>query len=362
MPIRVLVVDDTLTYRSIMSKVVQAMPELQLVDTANNGQIALDKMAKTPVDLVLLDVEMPVMDGITTLQHIRQKHPKTHVVFVSAVNRSAADMTIRALQMGALDFITKPDAGNLNDNYTELHKRVQQVIAALHANGSSATVTTRAASSTLATRQPVKPKRASIKLIEALVIGVSTGGPNALAEVIPRLKNAINVPVFLVQHMPPLFTQSLATNLDRKSDLTVKEASDGEPVQSGFVYIAPGGHHMGVSRKDGHSTIHIMDTPPENSCRPSVDTLFRSVCQAYGGNVLAVIMTGMGNDGQKGVELLKKQGAYCLTQSKDSCVVYGMPRAVDEAGLSDERIPLAQLADRINTLICGGTHAHGGAQ
>ena len=373
MPIRVMVVDDTLTYRSIMSKVVQAMPSLQLVDTANNGQIALDKLAKAPVDLVFLDVEMPVMDGITTLGHIKRLHPQIQVVFVSAVNRSAADVTIRALQMGALDFITKPDEGNLNDNYNALYHRLEQVVAALNAapghkmpgsqtGGHTANqmVTTRAASSTLAARHTPSHRRAKINPIDAVVIGVSTGGPNALSEVIPKLKNAINVPVFLVQHMPPLFTQSLAINLDRKSELTVKEAAPGEPVQAGFVYIAPGGHHMGLRKKDGQLVIDILDTPPENSCRPSVNVLFRHVCNLYGGNVLAVIMTGMGNDGQEGAEVLKKYGAYCLTQSKESCVVYGMPRAVDEAGLSDERVPLAMLAERINSLVLGGSTSTGG--
>jgi two-component system, chemotaxis family, protein-glutamate methylesterase/glutaminase len=352
-PLRVMVVDDTVTYRSIMSKVVQAIPQLVLVDTAINGKIALDKMAVKPIDLMFLDVEMPVLDGISTLKEVKQRYPNVTVVFVSAINRAAADTTIKALQMGAVDFITKPDGGSPQDNYEELLKRVKQVLT-VFPGFHTAPVKTEQRSSTLAQPRLAQPPRKQTGAINAVVIGVSTGGPNALAEVIPKLTNAINVPVLIVQHMPPVFTQSLAASLDRQSQLTVKEAAHGELLQGGFVYIAPGGHHMAVVLQQNQPIVNIMDTPPENSCRPAVDVLFRSAGQVYGGNVLSVILTGMGSDGQKGTAVLKQYGAYCLTQSKESCVVYGMPRAVDEAGLSDERVPLPEMASRINQLICGG--------
>jgi two-component system, chemotaxis family, protein-glutamate methylesterase/glutaminase len=365
MPIRVMVVDDTITYRSIMSTVVESFDQLKLVGTAKHGQMALDKLATDPVDLIFLDVEMPVMDGLATLEQLQKLHPNIKVVFVSAANRSSADTTIKALQMGALDFITKPEENSVGLNVNELQKRVQQVVETITgvkahsdavvktAASAPSLVTTELKSNTVSPTRPVN-KRKTTKPVHAIAIGVSTGGPNALAEVIPLLDNGLNVPIFLVQHMPPVFTQSLANNLDRKSQVTVKEALNGELVQPGFVYVAPGGKHMELAVEDHQVVVKITDIAPENSCKPSVDVTFRSVAQMYGANVLGVIMTGMGNDGQKGCEVLKKLGAYCVTQSSETCVVYGMPRAVYEAGLSDEQVPLLELAQRINELTMTG--------
>jgi two-component system, chemotaxis family, protein-glutamate methylesterase/glutaminase len=258
MTLRVMVVDDTVTYRSIMSKVVLSFSQLELVATATNGQVALDKIATNPVDLVFLDVEMPVMDGLATLKVLKEKYPQICVVFVSATNSSSADTTIKALQLGALDFITKPDEGSLSNNFNELHKRIERVIKAIPASKPSPLlVTTRNNSSTLAYKTQPLPKK-KINPVDVVVIGVSTGGPNALTEIIPQLDASLNVPVFLVQHMPPIFTGSLAVNLDRKSKVTVKEAVDGELVQSGFVYIAPGGKHLTVLKKDGQVLVGIL--------------------------------------------------------------------------------------------------------
>jgi two-component system chemotaxis response regulator CheB len=192
--------------------------------------------------------------------------------------------------------------------------------------------------------------------IDVIGIGVSTGGPNALAELIPRLPEDLPVPVLLVQHMPPLFTASLAEQLANRSALKVREARDGEPILPGTVLIAPGGKHMVVRRRgdvEGASMaiVGLNENPPENSCRPSVDVLYRSKAAQYDGNMLAVIMTGMGSDGCEGVRAMKRRGCHCITQSEATCVVYGMPLAVDEAGLSDEQVPLAQMAQRITTLV-----------
>jgi len=192
--------------------------------------------------------------------------------------------------------------------------------------------------------------------IDVVGIGVSTGGPNALAELIPRLPADLPVPILLVQHMPPVFTASLAEHLDQKSGLSVREARDGEQVLPGRVYIAPGGRHMVVRRLPDaeHPIVGLNENPPENSCRPSVDVLFRSMAAQYDGNMLAVVMTGMGNDGCEGVRAMKRRGCLCLTQSEASCIVYGMPLSVDEAGLSDEQVPLDRLADRIVHLVRKG--------
>jgi two-component system chemotaxis response regulator CheB len=183
-------------------------------------------------------------------------------------------------------------------------------------------------------------------------IGVSTGGPEALSRLIPAISDPLPVPILCVQHMPPMFTKSLAESLTRKSKISVVEASEGEVVTAGIMYIAPGGHHMVVRNKDGKVVIGLNEEPPENSCRPSVDVLFRSVANTYGERgILGVVLTGMGNDGCSGMRVLKRKGCYCITQSEQTCVVYGMPRAVDEAGLSDKSIPLESIAGEIESLM-----------
>ncbi len=368
--LKILIVDDTVMYRKILKEVVGQIPEATVAGTAANGRLALDKMELLSVDFVLLDVEMPEMDGLETLENLRRDFPDVGVVMVSGVTRRAADITVEALEKGALDFVAKPDEGSLEDNKSLLVrqlggiirsfsikknlKRVQQVgVSPTSASpppasaGRAARITKR--------RRPTRPSSVGAS-IEVLAIGVSTGGPNALAELIPKLPDDFKVPVLIVQHMPPVFTASLAGSLNKKSNLPVREAEDGQTIEPGVVLIAPGGKHMVVRRMRNDEdedvlVVGLNENPPENSCRPSVDVLFRSVAMAYGGNVLALIMTGMGDDGYRGVKAMKQRGCYCITQDEDSCIIYGMPRAVDQAGLSDESISLSRLAARIKNLI-----------
>lgn len=381
--LQVLVVDDTITYRSILSKILANIPEVTNTVTASNGKIALDKLEATRFDLVLLDIEMPEMDGLECLTHIKKRFPDTTVVMVSGMNRSSADVTIQALQSGALDFIPKPDGSSIDDNTRELQAKLTQVMKTFIIKRNlksttrltSSTVSPTSASSSAPTLTPLstnkqaagtsplfsKPAPQPIQVaplptrFDVLTIGVSTGGPNALNELIPALPADLNVPIFLVQHMPPFFTASLAQSLQKRSQLSVKEAEDQEEAKPNTVYIAPGGRHMAIKRHaDGRIFIELNDDPPENSCRPAVDVLFRSVAKVYGKNILSLIMTGMGNDGAKGVKVLKEHGCYSLTQSESSCVVYGMPRAVDEIHLSDESLDLATIAGRVTELIKKG--------
>ncbi len=368
--LRILVVDDTVVYRRILSEVVGSIPGAVLAGTAPNGKLALEKMARSQADLVLLDVEMPVLGGLETLEALRRDYPDTGVIMVSGTNRNAADTTMKALAMGALDFVPKPAGADPQASQNELLGQLRPLMQVFitkrnlgqagRQKGARAPVARAAApprpreKATAAaprSRDAPRPKR-----IDVLAIGVSTGGPNALNEVIPKLPSDLGVPVLLVQHMPPLFTKSLADGLAKKAALPVREASDGEAITPGTVFIAPGGQHMVARRKTGEGSAHshcvgLNENPPENSCRPSVDVLFRSIAANYGGNTLAVIMTGMGSDGREGVKALKRRGCYCLSQSEETCVVYGMPLAVDEAGLSDERIPLDKLASRITDLV-----------
>lgn len=353
-PLNVLIVDDTITYRSILTRVVEEIPNARVVGTANNGKVALSKLGMSSIDLVLLDIEMPELDGLETLKIINRTLPQVGVVMVSGMSRSSADITIRALEMGALDFISKPDGDNPNESKQELHRKLSHVFRHFQMKRGASSKGTPSV-------LPVQPKPPSVEApsvpsshFDVLAIGVSTGGPNALSELIPALPEDLGVPILLVQHMPPVFTESLANSLNRKSKVAVKEATHGEAVMANTVYIAPGGKHMALVRENNTVKIVINEDPPENSCRPAVDVLFRSVSRIYGKNVLSVIMTGMGSDGALGVKALKQTGCYSLIQSEKTCVVYGMPKAVAEMKLADESIDLGKMAERITHLIKKG--------
>lgn len=371
--IRVLVVDDTIVYRRILADMAGSLGDgVEVVGTAPHGRIALEKLDQAPADLVLLDVEMPEMNGLETLREIRKRFPRTEVVMVSGANARAAQATVEALGQGALDFVRKPEGADAEASRAELREKILPLLRTLRtrlnlrgeglpappsqrrpANAAPAAAGGLPSPPPLNLRPGPRPRR-----IEAIGIGVSTGGPNALMELIPMLPADLEVPVLLVQHMPPLFTASLAEQLSRKSRIQVREAREGEPIEAGSVLIAPGGQHMVVRARVGEAApariVGLNAQPPENGCRPSVDVLFRSMASHYGEGLLAVVMTGMGADGCEGVRAMKRRGCHCLTQSADSCVVYGMPLAVDEAGLSDERVPLARLAARMTQLVRGG--------
>lgn len=352
--IRTLIVDDTVIYRKILSEVVSQFPFLESAGTAPTGAIALRKMKQTPVDLVLLDVNMPDMDGVETLKLIRHNHPYTMVIMISGVNCRSTKTTISALELGAIDFVRKPEGNDYKSNFQRLVNDLSPVIKLAQmrlTTHSSSIVSKSLVDKHLPNKkQPlVLDRNAAVPdRFAVLTIGVSTGGPEALKKLIPLLPKALPVPVFLVQHMPPTFTKSLAESLDKKSSLQVVEAVEEQIVKPGTVYIAPGGRHMVVREKGGTVCTGITDGPPENSCRPSVDVLFRSIASVYGSKgILAAVLTGMGADGLKGMRALKRRGCFCITQNEKSCVVYGMPRAVDEAGLSDKSLPLEEIAQEI---------------
>lgn len=364
--LRVMVVDDTVTYRRIFSEVLQDLGDVEIVATAPHGRLAITRLEQEQIDLILLDLEMPEMDGLAVLAHVKNNHPNTAVIMVSGQNARATEATISALEQGALDFIRKPDGLDPEASRSELRETLRPLLrmlrTRLNLRGSVAMPSIPSSRTTLA--PPALPipqaaiSRASLPdRFDVVGIGVSTGGPNALGEVIPRLPKDFPVPVLLVQHMPPGFTASLAEHLDKRSEMRVAEAVEGEAILPGKVYIAPGGKHMVVRRKAGAGgnadtlVVGLSDAPPENSCKPSVDVLFRSMAAQYDGRMLAVVMTGMGNDGCEGVRAMKRRGTYCISQTSDTCVVYGMPMAVDDAGLSDERVQLSSIANRIARLV-----------
>lgn len=361
--IRVLVVDDTIIYRKIISDVLSSIPDVEVVGSAHNGKIALAKITQLKPDLVTLDIEMPQMSGIEVLEALHNIPDAPLAVMLSTLTQKGSDMTIRALELGAFDFISKPDSGTMADNMVKVKTALEPIISAFkrqkqirnRLRGRISGTTTPAV--TKAVSEAIQPKRVQVRNrntpSEIVGIGISTGGPNALAKMMPMLSTKLNVPILVVQHMPPLFTLSLAKSLNGKCELTVKEAVNGEPLVPNTVYIAPGGKQMKiVAGADGRTrNIKITDDPPENSCRPSVDYLFRSIAEHYVGRATGVIMTGMGSDGTLGVAAMKKNGSIIIAQDKESCTVYGMPKEPIESGLADIIAPLDQIAEKITKTI-----------
>jgi len=364
----VLVVDDSAFFRKLLRGCVEDLPGVQVVGTASNGKLALAKIDYLKPDFVVLDIEMPELGGLETLQRIHRRWPQIGVVIVSGQAKSAAELTVQALARGALEFVPKSSAAGERHNIKELTRSLRAAIDAFRQSrvrahpappppGESAS-RLRAASSDRESNLEPLPKKLSGVRIEAIGIASSTGGPQALMALIPRLPAEVSVPVFVVQHMPPMFTAALARSLDRQSALTVCEAQEGQRVGPGMVYIAPGGLHMVLrgrpTAKSGVS-IGLLNTKPENGCRPSADVLFRSMATSYGGAGLGVVLTGMGADGTAGVRAMKQRGASCITQLPESCVISGMPRAVVEAGLSDESLDPQRIAERIGLLLRFGS-------
>ena len=366
--LRVLVVDDTIVYRKAISDIIEEIPGVELVGVAHNGQIALAKIKTLKPDLLTLDIEMPQMNGIEVLAEIQKNHLDVGAIMVSTLTAEGSDMTMRALELGAFDFILKPQSKNQTEGKKEIRSALEPILKAYSLSRFRSSLTGRAARTWSASATPgktvpglndaenktLRPALNKVTQVrrgksEIVTIGISTGGPNALNQMLPRLPGNLGVPVLIVQHMPPVFTKSLAASLDKKCQLTVKEAENGENILPNFVYIAPGGKQMKlVAGTDGvHRRIKITDDPPENSCKPSVDYLFRSVGDYYVGRTTAVIMTGMGSDGTKGLGVLKDKAAFIIGQDESSCVVYGMPKAPADLGYLNVVAPLGKIAEEI---------------
>ncbi|MBD3242504.1 MAG: chemotaxis-specific protein-glutamate methyltransferase CheB [Chitinivibrionales bacterium] len=357
---RVFVIDDSLFYRRVVAELAASIDGVSVAGTAEGCDEALRKLERDEADVVLCDVFMPGKDGLATLTEIRRRYPDMLVAMMSGVSTRGAESTVRALQMGAFEFVRKPDSKDGNANVKRLSQDLKSVLrlAGIHLNTANAVraISGVAVKNSRAVSQP--PNRTSdISTVEryvALGIGVSTGGPEALSTLLPALPADFPVPVLLVQHMPPSFTKALAESLNRKCALHITEAQDDEPVEPGHVYMAPGGMHMRLRRTGARQRVQLSDTPPVHNCRPSVDVLFQSMAEVYDGNLLAVVLTGMGDDGCEGVREMKRRGCCCLTQSPESCVVYGMPRMVVEAGLSDCSLPIEEIAGALKSLTTTG--------
>ncbi|MFW5997894.1 MAG: protein-glutamate methylesterase/protein-glutamine glutaminase [Desulfovermiculus sp.] len=360
MSTKVLVVDDTIFYRKVLKDILSSIPDVEVVGTANNGKVALSRIKAFKPDLLTLDVEMPEMNGLEVLQEIQRQGYDVECLMVSSLTQTGSNITVQALSMGALDFIAKPDSGSNQENTALLKKAIEPKMRAFHRRRelknllkgktppSGATVSQKDVQDFQTVISRSKAASARTEKSRAVALGVSTGGPNALSKVIPQLPATLNVPVFLVQHMPKTFTASLAQVLDKNSALQVKEAQNGEAVRPNVVYIAPGGQQMKIaSGAQGQIIVRVTDDPPENNCKPSVDYLFRSVAREYGSKATAVILTGMGSDGKQGVKVMKSAGAMSIAQNAATCVVYGMPKAIVDAGLADIVAPLEDISKEI---------------
>jgi two-component system, chemotaxis family, protein-glutamate methylesterase/glutaminase len=346
---RILVVDDAVVFRRLVAEELSKDPALEVVGTAANGRIALQKMTQVSPDLVILDVEMPEMDGLATLRELRKTYPRLPVIMFSALTERGASETLDALALGASDYFTKPTTvGGLDASLEVLRAELIPEIKALcTAAREKAAGPPAARSGTFAPVPRPQGRPTKSGPIEVVVLGTSTGGPNALAQVFAGLPADFPVPILLVQHMPPMFTRLLAERLSAESKIRVQEATSGSVLQPGLAWIAPGDYHMIVVRDGTQVRLLIHQDPPEHSCRPAVDVLLRSVAQTFGANSLTVIMTGMGSDGLRGCESVREAGGQILVQDEVTSVVWGMPGYVARAGLADRVLPVSLIADEI---------------
>lgn len=380
--IRVMVVDDSVFVRGIVTRWLGEDPSLEVVATHSNGRKAVDDLDRSHPDVIILDLEMPEMDGLTALPLILKQRPGTMVVVASTLTRRGAEVSLKALTLGAADYLPKPEAGagmfNADDFKRELIAKVRSLGAkALRrrslsepARASAAPAarvsvrTSRAAPAAPAPASSAAPTSAapaarlrpySMSPVTVLAIGSSTGGPQALTrlftEIGPHLKN---IPVFITQHMPPTFTAILAEHVGRASGLPAAEGVDGAPVLPGHVYVAPGGLHMLVEKGGGGVVVRLSDAPPVNFCKPAVDPMFTAISGVYRQNMLAVVLTGMGSDGAKGAGLVADAGGSVIVQDEETSVVWGMPGATAAAGNACEILPLDGISRKVIRLVEGG--------
>ncbi len=375
-PIKALIVDDSAIIRRILVGLLETDPTIDVVATAANGKIGLRKISKYKPDVIVLDIEMPEMNGIEMLHELRKTDHNTTVIMFSTLTECGADATLDALHAGADDYETKPHSlGNTEELKENIeaglirkirqlrgHKRKKEALDLPHSpvretvhpskiksqtEKKAEAVTTKSKTYSNSRRAkhstdvfPLTSAAKKTNRIDVLVLGISTGGPAALKTIIPLIPGDFPVPILIVQHMPPVFTKRMAERLNSLSPLNVQEAYDGATIRAGDVWIAPGDYHMEVVESKGFHTLRTQQEEKENFSRPSVDVLFRSAAKTYGKHVLAAILTGMGEDGLVGCQLIGQRGGQVLTQDKDSSVVWGMPGAVTNAGLSDKVVPL----------------------
>lgn len=355
--IRVLIVDDSVVIRRLLSDELSKDPDLEIVGTAATGKIGIAKIPQVNPDIVTMDIEMPEMDGLEAVTEIRKIYDKLPIIMFSTLSQRAARETLEALSRGANDYVTKPaNVGSASLAMQRVRDELIPKIKTLCPGLGSTPAPPAPPRIKPASSIPTKGNDASASQsqVDIVAIGVSTGGPNALNDLFDALPRDLPVPVVIVQHMPPVFTKCLADRLTAKSKMIVQEGASGMALAPGQAWLAPGDYHMVVTQKGTRVVLDLNQSPPENSCRPAVDVLFRSVAQVFGGRTLAVVLTGMGEDGLRGCQVLKECGAQIIAQDEASSVVWGMPGAVSDAGLADQVLPLNLIANSIVSRVQKG--------
>jgi len=340
--LNVFIIDDSIVFRNILVSIVEAFPETNCVGKSYSGEGALRQLKKLDVDLVIIDVFMPDMDGLAVFKAIKKNYPNLPVVMISGVVDQSNPLVMEALKLGALGFIEKANTLDAKSQQLRLEARLKEVVDLVYSGNFSN-------HSMLGPR--IAKHRKRLSKVDMVLIGSSTGGPSALRKVIPLLDSDIGCPVLIVQHMPEIYTASLAKHLAKESKIDVSEAASGMIVSPNQVLIAPGGHHMGIIKGSRGYEIALNKNAPVNSCRPSIDVLFESTANNFSGEILVIILTGMGRDGTAGVRALRKVNPlYCIVQSPDTCIVDAMPRHIIEDGLADKILPIDSIAEAINLL------------
>lgn len=362
-PIRVMLVDDSAVVRGLITRMIEAESGIDVVASVGNGQLAVSGLARADPDVIVLDIEMPVMDGLTALPKLLEVDPEVKVIMASTLTLRNAEVSIRALQAGAADYVPKPTAARelsgTNDFRRELIEKIRN-LGAIHMRSRGNRPARRTAPGGGAARAIPKPPPKPISLrnpgtlpVDVLAIGSSTGGPQALLSLLKGIPKNLRVPVFITQHMPATFTAVLADHIARTTGLACAEAKDGEVVLAGRIYLAPGNFHLLAERKGAQLVTRLDSGPPENYCRPSVDPMLRSLARVYGGRMLTAILTGMGSDGLRGGRMVVEAGGSVIAQDEATSVVWGMPGAVATDGICSAVLPLAQMAPFIMKMIGG---------
>ncbi len=346
--IRVLIVDDSAVIRGALGRIIDAQADMLVATTAPNGKVALDALRHTKVDVVLLDVEMPEMDGLTALPLILSQHPDTRVIMASSLTQRGAEVTMTALGMGASDYIAKPAAKTGSATLAAISEEIASKVRAI---GRSARGHHRPADGARTYAPPVRTEllanRGGDVTVRVVAIASSTGGPNALADVLSALPKDFPLPILITQHMPAVFTALLAQRLERDTGRSCVEAKNGDLIKPNCTYVAPGGFHMIVQTNEGQPYVRLTQTDPENFCRPSADPMLRSIAAIYGASALAIVLTGMGEDGMRGCKEVHMHGGRLIVQDEATSVVWGMPGAVVNAGLPADVLPLPQIGHAI---------------
>ncbi|MGE3609336.1 MAG: chemotaxis response regulator protein-glutamate methylesterase [Bacteriovoracaceae bacterium] len=347
---RVLVVDDSIVFRTQISAALNGVSGIEVVGTAPNGKIALQKLEQLSVDLITLDMEMPELNGLETLKIMREKGFKTKVIFFSSLTVKGAEITLQALRAGADDFVTKPT----NDvaSFEMAGQMIKEALVPKVLQFGNIKIESSITKPVIESPRIINTKKKLASAFpQAIVIASSTGGPSALEEIFKHLKGPFNKPVFIAQHMPAVFTEILAKRLSDICKAPVREGKNGEVVEKGVVYIAPGDFHMLLEKKDNTVVISLNQNPQRNSVRPAADYLFESAADVYGKSLLGIVLTGMGEDGARGAKYLREKDGLVIIQNKESCVVFGMPGAVFNNDDFDEIQDLQTIANSMKSVI-----------